>query len=419
MWWRRWFLATTAGEFLGFAGPAVIGAYAFDLPMPAETAVLVGAGCLEGAVLGLAQGLVMHRAHPAISVARFGSAATAVGGGAAWLTAMAGVALIQSTVGDALRVAALGVWCGPAAHHRGRPVVAAAHRRPGGVAVDPGHGGGLDRRPARLHRGDHAAVAAGPAGGAHRGDRRARWARDGGDDGGRHRLGVRPAPRPGPRGQGGTAGPRGRGPSTLHRWVSGDDGGVMRTSRWFGWGLVALGTVVATTALLGPWALDVIHDRTSPTTLNQVVGGDAAAFLVVAPVTVPRGCPRAAPSSGRRPCWRWLRRAVRHVHLYAAHRRRGVSAASRATTSASSRCCWRVSCWPARSPSRCGGRPPRRRNSRRCRRRLGPGHGGRAGRGRGVPGDRAAPVVAGGCRARPSHCGRIESPARPRSGWSS
>jgi len=86
MWWRRWFLATTAGEFLGFAGPAVIGAYAFDLPMPAETAVLVGAGCLEGAVLGLAQGLVMHRAHPAISVARW-SAATAVGGGAAWLTA--------------------------------------------------------------------------------------------------------------------------------------------------------------------------------------------------------------------------------------------------------------------------------------------------------------------------------------------
>jgi len=76
--------------------------------MPAETAVLVGAGCLEGAVLGLAQGLVMHRAHPAISVARW-SAATAVGGGAAWLTAMGGVALIQSAVGDLLRVAALGV----------------------------------------------------------------------------------------------------------------------------------------------------------------------------------------------------------------------------------------------------------------------------------------------------------------------
>jgi hypothetical protein len=60
----------------------------------------------------------------------------------------------------------------------------------------------------------------------------------------------------------------------------------MRTSRWFGWGLVALGAVVGTTALLGPWGLDVIHYRTSPTTLNQVVGGDAAAFLVVAPVTV-------------------------------------------------------------------------------------------------------------------------------------
>src|SRR5262245_16695442 len=57
-------------------------------------------------------------------------------------------------------------------------------------------------------------------------------------------------------------------------------------SRWFGGGLVALGAVVATTALLGPWALDVIHYRTSPTTLNQVIGGDAAAFLVVAPVTV-------------------------------------------------------------------------------------------------------------------------------------
>jgi hypothetical protein len=53
--------------------------------------------------------------------------------------------------------------------------------------------------------------------------------------------------------------------------------------------LVALGAIVGTTALLGPWGLDVIHYRTSPTTLNQVIGGDAAAFLVVAPVTVAVG----------------------------------------------------------------------------------------------------------------------------------
>jgi hypothetical protein len=52
---------------------------------------------------------------------------------------------------------------------------------------------------------------------------------------------------------------------------------------------ILLGCVVATTALLGPWAFGVIRYRTSSTTLNQIVGADAAALTVVAPLAVIAG----------------------------------------------------------------------------------------------------------------------------------
>lgn len=57
-------------------------------------------------------------------------------------------------------------------------------------------------------------------------------------------------------------------------------------SRWIGAGLVALGVGVAAAAVLGPLVLDLLVYRTSPTTLHQIVGGDAAALVLVAPVCV-------------------------------------------------------------------------------------------------------------------------------------
>jgi hypothetical protein len=63
----------------------------------------------------------------------------------------------------------------------------------------------------------------------------------------------------------------------------------MTSRRPLGLSSIALGVVVATTALLGPWGVGVIHYRTSATTLNQIIGADAAAFIVVAPLAVVAG----------------------------------------------------------------------------------------------------------------------------------
>jgi len=49
-------------------------------------------------------------------------------------------------------------------------------------------------------------------------------------------------------------------------------------------GLVVLGAGVAVTALLGPLATRLLDYRTSELARNQIVGGDAAALLVVAPL---------------------------------------------------------------------------------------------------------------------------------------
>lgn len=54
--------------------------------------------------------------------------------------------------------------------------------------------------------------------------------------------------------------------------------------RALGVGLTALTAVIAATAVLGPFVTGAIRYHTSATTLNQVIGGDAAALLVVAPV---------------------------------------------------------------------------------------------------------------------------------------
>jgi hypothetical protein len=55
--------------------------------------------------------------------------------------------------------------------------------------------------------------------------------------------------------------------------------------RALGAGLLALSAIEATAAVLGPSGVGAIRYRTSPTTLNQIVGGDLAILVVVAPFT--------------------------------------------------------------------------------------------------------------------------------------
>ena len=50
--------------------------------------------------------------------------------------------------------------------------------------------------------------------------------------------------------------------------------------------LVALAIGVATASVVGPLVLDLMRYRTSPTTLNQLLGSDAAALFLVSPLTL-------------------------------------------------------------------------------------------------------------------------------------
>ena len=63
----------------------------------------------------------------------------------------------------------------------------------------------------------------------------------------------------------------------------------MRTRRWLGVALIVLGAGIAASAALGPLVADVIRYRTSDTTLNQIIGGDAAALAMVAPLCILAG----------------------------------------------------------------------------------------------------------------------------------
>ena len=63
----------------------------------------------------------------------------------------------------------------------------------------------------------------------------------------------------------------------------------MRYHRALGIGLISLAAVIASTAVLGPFVTGIIRYHTSDTTLNQVIGGDAAALLIVAPVCLAVG----------------------------------------------------------------------------------------------------------------------------------
>ena len=60
-------------------------------------------------------------------------------------------------------------------------------------------------------------------------------------------------------------------------------------NRLLGFGLILLAIAVATVAALGPLVFGVLRYRISATSLNQIIGGDAAALTVVVPVSVAVG----------------------------------------------------------------------------------------------------------------------------------
>lgn len=60
-------------------------------------------------------------------------------------------------------------------------------------------------------------------------------------------------------------------------------------TRWLGWALILLGIGAASVAVLGPLMTGLIDYHVSEGALNQIVGGDVAGLLVVAPLGVVAG----------------------------------------------------------------------------------------------------------------------------------
>lgn len=85
---RQWVAATTVGELLGFIAPALMGAIVGHAAAPVAWGALVGAGVVEGAVLGACQAVVLARAVPGVR-RRAWIVATASGAGIAWFIGIA------------------------------------------------------------------------------------------------------------------------------------------------------------------------------------------------------------------------------------------------------------------------------------------------------------------------------------------
>lgn len=99
--WRRWTVATTVGEAVGFCAPAVAGglAAATDLPTGPTVTVLLLAGAVEGFLLGTAQAWALRRALPALP-GRIFAAATAVAAVLAYA-----IGLLPSSIGQSVPLA--------------------------------------------------------------------------------------------------------------------------------------------------------------------------------------------------------------------------------------------------------------------------------------------------------------------------
>lgn len=84
---RAWVVRVTAGELVGFTAPAVAGAALAGASLDTQVAGMVGAGAVEGAVLGLAQASILVRVLPSVSRSRC-VVATAGAAAFAWMLGM-------------------------------------------------------------------------------------------------------------------------------------------------------------------------------------------------------------------------------------------------------------------------------------------------------------------------------------------
>ena len=100
---------------------------------------------------------------------------------------------------------------------------------------------------------------------------------------------------------------------------------VVRQERALAIALVALALGVAANSILGPVGLGLMRYRTSATTLNQLLGSDAAALFVVVPITVAAAVLafRRHPVGAVVCSWN---RGVRPVHVRTGDHRPGVLA---------------------------------------------------------------------------------------------
>lgn len=81
---RRWTGWVAAGELAGFVVPTVVGALVLVEPRAWSYPAMIGAGVLEGVVLGAAQAHVLRGVLPAVSVRRW-IGATAIGAALGWV----------------------------------------------------------------------------------------------------------------------------------------------------------------------------------------------------------------------------------------------------------------------------------------------------------------------------------------------
>lgn len=84
---RRWVAWTVAGETSGFAVAAIVGAVTAtsDLPGAADFALLVGAGSIEGVLLGAGQAIAMSRLQLPRGIVRRWPVATSAAAVLAWI----------------------------------------------------------------------------------------------------------------------------------------------------------------------------------------------------------------------------------------------------------------------------------------------------------------------------------------------
>jgi hypothetical protein len=104
--WRRWTVATTLGETVGFAVPALVGglAYALAVPDAATVPLAVVAGMTEGAILGCAQMRILRRELDGFA-GRAWVGATAAAAALGWAVAMP-LGVYGSSLPTAMLVAA-------------------------------------------------------------------------------------------------------------------------------------------------------------------------------------------------------------------------------------------------------------------------------------------------------------------------